>query len=304
MHWLLAVLIGHFLNAVSYVLDKVLLTKSIKDPFAFTFFIGVLGLAAVVMIPLGFDVPSGQLIALNLITGSLFSAALLFMFLALQGSETSRVIPFIGGGIPVFTLIFEILFLDGQLSSAQLAAFAVLVLGTVVIAIEFKDKKDKQPFEYKTWLYGISAALFFAISFGLTKVAFDNQEFFSAFIWMRFGSVILPLTFLLWKSHRETIFESIHIFKEKAGLLYLVAQGFGAGGFIFVNYAISMASVSLVNALQGTQYAFLLIMAVIGTVKYPKLLMESMTRKSLVTKIIAVVIIGIGLYMISQAAYA
>ena len=46
MSWLLAVLIGHLLNAVSFVLDKVLLTKSIQNAYAFTFFIGLLGLAA------------------------------------------------------------------------------------------------------------------------------------------------------------------------------------------------------------------------------------------------------------------
>ncbi|MFC1598076.1 hypothetical protein ACFL2M_00905 [Patescibacteria group bacterium] len=306
MHWLLAVLVGHFLNAISYVLDKVLLTKSIQNPFAFTFYIGILGLLAVLLIPFGFEVPSAGMIGLNLAAGALFIVALLFFFLALKGQETSRIVPFIGGGVPLFTWVFELLFLDTQLSGRQLIAFAVLVVGTVVIAIEVGDKKSKptkvaQKERIRDWSYALAAAFFFAIAFGLTKIAFDNQPFFSAFIWMRFGSFLFPLLFLLWPKNRKAITDSFSMFKEKAGYLYLVAQGFGAAGFIFVNYAISLASVSLVNALQGVQYAFLLIIAIIGTVKFPKLLQETMNKKSLAIKIVGVFIIAGGLYLIAQS---
>ncbi|MFH1426752.1 MAG: EamA family transporter [Candidatus Kerfeldbacteria bacterium] len=303
MHWLLAVLIGHFLNAISYVLDKVLLTKSITNPYAFTFFIGILGLLGIVLIPFGFEIPEGKLIALNLITGALYIGALLFFFLALKGAEASRIVPFIGGGIPLFTWIFELLFLDERLTGGTLLAFGILVVGTIVIAIEVggdSEKKEKQG--VKAWLFGSGAAVLFAISFGLTKIAYDAQPFFSAFVWQRFGSFAIALVFLLWASHRKAIKESMSIFKEKAGLYYIIAQAFGAGGFIFVNYAISLASVSLVNALQGVQYAFLLVMAVVASVKWPKLLQEAMTHKSLVVKIIGVIIISIGLYLVSQSA--
>ena len=300
MNWIVVVLIGHFLNAVSYVLDKVLLTKSIQNPFAFTFYIGVLGMLAVAFIPFGFEVPTTSQIVFNLITGALFILALLFFFLALSGSEASRITSFVGGSIPVLTLIFELLFLDERLSTFQLVAFTVLVAGTILIIIDFDAKKEKkEAFQYKPWLFGLLAGLSFAISFGMTKIAFDSQPFVSAFVWMRFGSLLLPLCFLLVPKHRKAIVSSFSIFKEKAGFLYLVAQGFGAVGFICINYAISLASVSLVNALQGTQYAFLLIMAVIGTAKYPKLLQESMSKKGLAVKVVAVVVIGAGLAMIA-----
>ena len=280
MGWLLAVIIGHLLNAVSYVLDKVLLTKSIKDSYAFTFWVGVLGLVAVVLIPFGFDVPSAGVIAFNLVAGACFTAALLFFFLALKGSEASRIVPFVGGAIPVLTLVFELLFLDTKLSGMMLVAFAVLVIGTIIIAIDVDAKKGKkEKGSGKAWWFGLGAALFFAVSFGLTKIAFDNQEFFSAFIWMRFGSFLFPLTFLLFKKQRTDIIQSASLFKEKAGILYIVAQAFGGVAFVFINYAISLTSVSIVNALQGVQYAFLLLMAIVCSLFYPKLLKESMSKE-------------------------
>lgn len=304
MNWLLAVIIGHLLNAVSYVLDKVLLTKSITNAFAFTFWVGVLGLASVAMIPFGFDVPSAGLILLNAVTGILFIAALLFFFLALQGAVASRIVPFIGGTIPVLTLVFELLFLEPVLTPVTLVAFGILVFGTVLIAIDFdtRGENTKQKQGARAWVYALIAALLFAVSFGMTKIAFESQNFFSAFVWMRWGSFLFPATFLLWKKQRRAIVESAKLFREKAGALYLLAQAFGGAGFIFINYAVSLASVSLVNALQGIQYAFLLIMAFAGSIVYPKLLHESMSKKSLAVKSVAVVVIGIGLYMISVYA--
>ncbi len=322
MHWLLAVLIGHLLNAISFVLDKALLSRSIQNAYAFTFFIGVLGLGAFAIAPLGdtvfgitslgildfnFTVPPAGDLAFDLITGLFFTAALLCFFLAMRGAEATRIVPFIGGSVPVFTWIFELLFLDQRLSGGQLAAFAILVVGTVIITIDLDHKAESGRASQgaKGWAFGLFAGLFFGLSFGMTKVAFDSQNFYSAFIWMRFGSFLLPLTFLLFRAQRKAIWQAFSIFKEKAGLLYLVAQGFGGAGFLFINYAITIASVSLVNALQGVQYAFLLLMAIIGTLKYPKLLKESMSRKGLTVKIIAVVVIGVGLYLIAQTtAYA
>ncbi len=300
MNWIVAVIVGHSLNAVSFVLDKVLLTKSISNPFAFTFYIGVLGLLSLVLIPFGFDVPTTASILLNLVAGAAFTGALLFFFLALKGLEASRISTFIGGAVPVLTLVFELIFLDTIFSSVQLWAFAILVLGTIVITIDLDHKEQKGEKQgAKAWVYGFISALLFAIAFGMTAIAFETQEFFSAFIWMRMGSFLFPLTFLFFKGPRAAIVDSTKIFKEKAGILYLVAQGVGAAGFIFINYAISIASVSIVNAMQGVQYAILLIMVVIGTVKYPQLLKENIGKKSIGIKILAVVIIGAGLALIA-----
>lgn len=307
MHWLVAVIVGHLLSAVSFVLDKVLLTKSIQNTFAFTFFIGLLSGSIAILIPFEFaqfEVPSAGMIVLNLAVGALFILALLFFFFALKGGEASRVTPFIGGLIPVLTLVFEVLFLNGSFTTIQLAAFAILVIGTIVITIDpdNADAKTKEKQGLRAWMYGGAAALAFALSFGLTAIAFESQPFWSAFIWTRFGSVAVVLVFLFWKSNRVAIRESLSLFKEAAGWIYLLAQSFGAGGYIFINYAISLASVSLVNALQGVQYAILLLMAILGSVVNPSLLGESMSKRSLSIKIVGVVIISIGLYLVTQTS--
>ncbi len=301
MHWLLAVIIGHLLNALSFVLDKVLLTKSISNPFAFTFYVGVLGALVVVLIPfVDFFVPDAGALGVDIIAGVAFSVALLFFFLALQHAEASRIVPFIGGGVPVFTLVLELIFLDARFSPIQLVAFAVLVSGTVLIAIDRDQPVSARRLARRMWVHGLLAAVAFAVSFVITKYAFTTQPFYNSFIWMRLGSLLFPLLFLLWSAHRMAIWNAASMFRHRTGVWYVLAQGFGGAGFVFINYAISLASVSLVNALQGVQYLFLLVLVLIGSLFMPRLLKENIGRRSLTTKITGMVVISIGVLLISQ----
>ncbi|MDP3970651.1 MAG: hypothetical protein Q8P90_03040 [bacterium] len=299
MNWLGIVLAGHLLTAVSYILSKFLLTKSFQNPFIFTFYVGFLGLASLFLIPLGFEVPTAIQLFINLLSGALFTLALLFFFISLQGAETSRIVPFIGAGIPVFTLIFELIFLEGNFTFIQLTAFAVLVLGSVVITYEKGGTGFFEKTQLKLLGGALIAALCFALALGISKVAFIDQPFMSAFIWMRLGSFLSTLVILFSTKHRVAVIKAVELFKKKEGIIYLVTQSFGAVGFLLVSYAISLASVSIINALQGVQYAFLLIIAIIATVKYPNLLKENIGKSSLLTKISGVVIIIIGILMIS-----
>ena len=84
--------------------------------------------------------------------------------------------------------------------------------------------------------------------------------------------------------------------------MYLGAQAFGALGFIFINYALLVASLSLVNAMQGIQYALLLVITIIAAKKYPQFMNENLSRTVLVIKIIGVVVISVGLFGVAQFA--
>jgi len=75
-----------------------------------------------------------------------------------------------------------------------------------------------------------------------------------------------------------------------------VCTGFG---FFLLNYAISLASASIILAAQGLQYAFVLIFAVALSKKFPEVLKEKMTLKILAQKIFAISLIGVGLIILT-----
>ena len=77
------------------------------------------------------------------------------------------------------------------------------------------------------------------------------------------------------------------------------SQLFGGVAFVLISYAITLASPTLINALQGVQYGILLVLALLAWVIRPNLLKEQFTRKEIVLKIFGVIIISAGVLLVA-----
>ena len=303
MNWLLIVLTGHLLNSLAFLTNKFLLNKGIPSPYVYAALTGLLGGAAVVLIPFGFTVPGAPEIWRALAAGATFILALIFFYAALKANEASRVVPLVGGFVPAFTFVLAYFYLAERLAGNQILAFAALVTGGVLITLDPASAKataGKLRSKRYGYLWAIIAAFVFAVSFVLTKQVFIEQSFVSGFIWSRLGGFIFALLILLMPKERYAIF---HPEKTKQGknifALFIGGQIAGALGFVLVNYAISLASVSLVNAMQGVQYVFLLVaIAVLGR-KFPKVLSEKLSGGVLAQKLVAIILISIGIGLIA-----
>lgn len=299
MSWIAIVITAHVLNAVNFVIDKFLLTKKVSESFVYTFAIGILGMFVLVLIPFGFEIPAPELLALNFFTGFTFILALLCFFRSLQFNEASRIVPFIGTAIPLMTLMFSFFFLHERLSAPELFAFGVLIFGTYLIS---RDTDSKKSVTLKGIGIALLAAFFFAVSFVLNKYVFETQPFISGFIWIRIGSFILVISLLFSKKRRIAVKNAWKKNSSKIKLLFVGNQMIGAAAFLLLSYSISLAAVSLVNALQGVQYMILLVGAFVISLKNPKLLSENFSPASLRYKVLGVLVISAGLAMLSYYA--
>lgn len=81
-------------------------------------------------------------------------------------------------------------------------------------------------------------------------------------------------------------------------MLFFANQGMGGLGTILIHYAVSLINVALINAMQGVQYVFVLIFAMMFAKKYPKLFREKTTRFAIGQKIIAVCLVLFGLWLL------
>ena len=88
--------------------------------------------------------------------------------------------------------------------------------------------------------------------------------------------------------------------RKQTGLVFLVAQAIGAAGGLLQNFAISQGSVTIVNALAGTQFVFLLLLTVSLSALRPKILRERFTRNIMVQKVVAVSLITIGILLLAR----
>ncbi len=309
MSWLVLAIIAYLVLALVNLADKFLLDKVLPSSLTYTFLVGLLSLLVIFLAPWFLEWPGFSIFLLNIITGALFPLALLLLYRSLKEGEASLVIPLIGGGAQVFTILLAIIFLGEVFVIKQWLALALLVAGTIMISwfpsghhwwtktfAWFKVGGSKHSLII---FRSILAALFFAAFMILSKYAYNNQNFLSAFIWIRLGTFIGVLFLLIKIKNRKEISKNLRrLLKGRHESLFLANQALAAVGAFLQQYAIFLGSVALVNALQGLQYALLLALGGLIAVFYPKLMQENFSRNIIIQKIVAVSLISLGLYFI------
>jgi len=298
MNWFLYAISGYFLYAASTVADKFLLRqRATTNPIAYNFYIGILGVFAFVLAPFGLAWPGFWQFALDIFAGILFFLGLLFFYQALDINEPSRVTSIIGSLVPVLVLFFSYIFLAERLGFTQIMAFFLLVLGGFLIS--FKKLKSGLAGAMNGKKYIIFAILTYAVYLILTKYIFIQQGFVTGFLWTRFGAFLAAISVLLYPGWRKVIFSSAAQTSFGLGSLLIFAKVSAGIGSFFVHLAISRGSVSVINAMQGAEYAFLLILAIVFSKKFPQILKEEISGGILIQKIFAIILIGFGLSLLS-----
>lgn len=293
--YILIAILAYLAFAVNAVIDKFLLKKSIPEPVTYAFYIGVLSGLALVLIPFGVTWPTVQIILIALISGMLFVYALASFFASLKRHEASYVLPALGGLVPLITFSLSFFLVGERLIRQEVWGLIFLVAGTFLIAGRLKFSRG----EHSWFFYALLAAFLFALSFTLAKAVYLDQNFISGLVWTRLGLVIGALTILFFPSARQKIFHTTKTVEKPSGALFLTGQALAAGAGVLQNYAVSLGSVTLVNALQGTQFAFLFILTAALSHWFPKVLKEDFALKTVVKKIIAMGIISVGLILIA-----
>jgi drug/metabolite transporter (DMT)-like permease len=302
MLWLIVIVIAYFLNASATAIDKFLLSKKIPNPAVYAFFISALSVLGVVLIPFGFhSIPFLQVV-IALLTGVVFTFAYLFMFKALGENEASRITPFMGGLQPIFVFVLAWIFLGESLGLLAIAAFFVLVIGTIILSRQEGQSVKQQRLSRRSYLYATIATILFAIAYTATKYVYNQDGFITGFVWTRtfLGAMLL----LIYPKNFIDIIGGLRKpkDKQKTGLLFIIGQGAGALSFILVSYAISISSsVAIINASRGLEYVFLLLILIMLSRKFPKVLSEKMTSKIILQKSLATAFIIVGLILLAFA---
>lgn len=310
MTWLIVAVSAYFILAVVFLVDKHLLTKAISNPRVYAFYVGILGISVLLLAPfVGFYVPEFSQLVLGLLSGIVFIYSLFWLYKALQLFEPSRVVPAIGGLTPLFTFGFIYIFtLDQEsLSLKNLIAFALLILGSVLITI-----KKKKLANFKSLKFSVFTAFLFSLSFVLIKYVYLAQPFWNGFIWRCVGGFLMAICFFVFfPDVRKEIFnrkeKQLSGGTKKTAVIFLSNQAAGAGATVLQNWAIALSPliyVPFVNALQGTQYVFLFILVVILSLAKPFWtenagLKEEISRGIILQKIVATLLIGTGLAILS-----
>lgn len=320
MSWLFITIFGYFINAGVYVADKFLLSKKIHSSIVYAFYVGIWSIFNLCLLVLDPWLPSFRELLLDLFAGGLFLVTLIFWYKALHQSEATRAVPLVGALTPIFSFILSFIFLGEVFDILQLVTFAVLIAGGVLISIKntkiyfinkvinrFKEvygnvigtvHAEIRPTR-RLLINSVVSAFFFAAYYVLMKYIYTNQPFIGSFVWSRMGSFIGVLIILLIPYCRKMIAEQKSETRSPKNLAFFIAvRLLAALAFIILNYAISLGNVAMVNALQGVQFVFLILIVLLLSVRFPKILKEEIGRGVLVQKIAGIVMVSVGLYFL------
>lgn len=318
--WLLVAISAYFINAGVYTADKFLLSKKIHSSITYAFFVGIWSIFNIVLLVFDPWMPGLREFLIDILAGLLFLITLVFWYKALHQSEATRVVPVVGALIPIFSFMLSYIFLEEILAEQQFLAFIILIIGGILISIKhtrlyfLKETLEKFRMIFDDLLGGIHAryrpaqrlimnsvisALFFAAYYVLIKYIYSTQPFIGAFVWSRMGSFLGVLLILFVGDWRQAIFKYQKGAKTPKNLSFFIGvRLLAAAAFIMLNWAISLGNVALINSLQGFQYVFLIIIVFFLSTRYPKYLKEELGGGVMFQKLIGVILIGLGLYML------
>lgn len=290
-------ILAFILNGIAVTVDKFLLVKVIPDPLFYIFYFSLVSFLAVFAIPFT-HIPSLEVFILASISTILWTIAAYFMFKALKIGLIERVIPVIGSLNPF--ILFLIGLISGSLLINQAWAIIVLILGLIFLTLtDWQGKLNKNEIVFEV----LSAALF-AFSYLILKQAYLKADFITVLVWGRFILIPVTLVFLLIPTFKAKVLpnrtQGMSIIK-RGGLLFSFGQVCAGASQLLIFFAISLGSPVLVNSLQGTQYVFLFALSLILAKKYPQIFGEIYTSFKLITKILGIILIGFGLYLLASS---
>lgn len=321
MFWFSIAIISYFINAGVYVADKFLLSKKIHSSIAYAFYVGIWSIFNFVLLYFDFWIPAPKEMFLDLSAGVIFLFTLVFWYKALHQSEATRVVPIVGALVPIFSYIFSYFFLGESLAKDDTLAFLILIAGGILISIKhtkfyfvenamerIKDVWGNTffgPFDAelrptrRLLANSLISGFFFAVYYVLMKYIYMHQPFVGSFVWSRFGTFLGVIFILTVPGWRKLIYEQQQKAHAPKNLFFfLTVRIFAALAFILLNWAISLGNVAMVNALQGTQYLFLILLVLMLSTKFPKILNEELGRGVLMQKIIGIILVSLGLWIL------
>ena len=290
-------IIAHGLIGATLVWDKVLLRRpETRNLFAYVFWLGFISIFGLVLIPFGFQIPRTPVMALAFGAGLLHMAAMFFYYAALKAGEASQTLAIMGGFSPVATALISIPLLRNPIGGGMaLGGFLLLVLGGFVMFISEKTDVHRV----------LPNVLLASVSYGLVnvlqKLAFDQTNFVSGYVFFTLGTFSGALMLLIPPSWRRQILKKQGKHqgnKPQNWFWYFVNRFLNGLGSFLVFYAISLTRPALVDAITGLRYAIIFGVSYGLTVLRPRWLREDFTGAVLFGKTLATALVVAGLVLV------
>jgi uncharacterized membrane protein len=305
MSWLAFAFSGPILWAISTHLDKYLVERYFKNSnvavlLIFTALIGLLALPFIWLldprvVSVGLD--NAALMALS---GVLYMGAMLFYLRALQTEEASVVAPFFQAA-PLFGFGLGYVVLGETLSPIQMAGGALIVGGTVLVSLRSDPHNTRleASFNFHLAALMLACALALAVSSLIFKIFALRDDFWPTTFWMFVGEALFGAALLAIASDRR---QFLDLLRSNPGAVLSVNAAnelINLGGSLGTRFALVLAPLSLVQAIGSTTTLFVFAFGVVLSVFFPALGRENLSRRELLQKGLAAVLVAAGAALVT-----
>lgn len=304
MNWFLIALIPPALWSITNHMDKFLISKYFKGGgvgalMVFSSLIGLLLLPFILIFnPHVFTIApqNAFLIALN---GFLYVAAILPYFYALNKDEASTVVPLFQM-IPVLSYVLAFFILGETLSTKQILASTLVVVGAIGISLELSEGKRIR-IKKDVLGYMFLSSFLFALNFIIFKHFALELSFWVSAFWEYVGFAIFAALLMIFvRSYRRQFVDVMKQNKITVVGLNGLNELINIGAKMSFNFASLLAPVTLIWVVNGTQPFFVFMYGVILTIFFPKLGVESLAKRHLTQKAVAIAVMFLGTYLINS----
>jgi uncharacterized membrane protein len=272
MTWILLATAGQFLNAIVAILDKYIVSdeKLLPRPFVYAFYSCLVTGGWVAIFFLGWipglsewglpslenvKTPSIQVVGMAFLSAYTFFIALVSMYDALRRADASSAMPIIGSVSALSSFGLSYLFLGGELHQDFILGVVLLSVGTLLVA-QTLPRVD-------VIVQVFHSGLFFALHYITMKGLFLETSFDDGFFWSRIGFVLFTLSLLLVPAYYEKVKKQTVSVSRKAGEIVLLNKILAGVAAFMLLKATDLGEVSVVQALGGIQYVFILLIGLL-----------------------------------------
>lgn len=287
-------ILAAFLWSITNVLDKVVVSKHLPNIGQLYIPLSVVYIVfGSVSLLIGQEWPKAADWPLIALAAVLWIVMGYTYFLAAKREEISRMVP-VFALTPVFVAILGALLL-GEIFSFQIyLAIGVIVLGTVLIMFKGSVKSLIQ-----SRVFGLMIISSLAVSFQSVIVKYLLNTYSS---WTTYGAVTVfsgLISFVIFIRYLKDLRGTIN--RQGwggVGLVTISESNSNLSEFVFI-LATSFWYVSLVSAIGTIQYLFLFFWALILSRWKPNIIREDISRQALFQKLLAILLIIGGIYLIA-----
>lgn len=293
--WFFFAIIATLIWSVGAILVKFVRANYIKSPISYIMLGWPITLLSPILLLFGeFKLPSLKIIIYIFITAITALIGYWLYLKAISKEEVSRIVTLQGLG-PLVMLILSTIFLREVLTIKDYLAFPLIIAGSMLISVRRIKDRFRVSKGFILILLSITA---FSIHNLFLKFAAEVNFVTMIILRQAWILAIIIITLLSSKIIREKTKQDLKQLNKKKLTIFYIAELCGITGVVFSYLAIQRGAVSLVALVQSTQALFVLGLTILLSIFIPKILKEEVTKKTITFKIVSVLLMMVGLYLI------